>query len=208
MCALQVNLRQNEEILSEAEWAILTNQRLVAALNRKNRTEITDEAELSDIVSYKTSNGGQESRMRQGIQLLAVGVVIFIVQFALVSIIDFNEVRTVLDIKQKLEDGRLTMQAIYADPFLRERAESALFQRSNWNLRGLIFLEMGMFLAGAAAGLFGIYLIIGSAMRIRPFTVVVFTVVGARDIPVHFPGKDNPEADRMTNLFIRTKRGI
>lgn len=208
MCALQVNLRQDEEILSEAEWAILTNQRLVAALNRKNRTEITDEAELSDVVSFKTSNGGQESRMRQGIQLLAVGVVIFILQFALVSVIDFNEVRTILDVKQKLEDGRLTMQEVYADPFLRERAESALFQRSNWNLRGLIFLEMGMFLVGAAAVLFGIYLIIGSAMRIRPFTVVVFTVVGARDIPVHFPGKDNPEADRMTNLFTRTKRGI
>ena len=208
MCALEVNLRQDEEILSEAEWAVLTNQRLVAALNRKNRAEITHEAELSDVVSYKTSNGGQESRMRQGIQLLVAGIVIFILQFALVSIIDFNEVRTIMDIKQKLEDGRLTMQEVQADPFLRERAESALFQRSNWNLTGLTFLEIGMFLVGSAAALFGIYLIIGSAMRIRPFTVVVFTVVGARDIPVHFPGKDNPEADRMTNLFTRTKRGI
>ena len=66
MSALDVNLRQDEEILSEAQWAVLTNQRLVAALNRKDRSEITDEAELSDVVSFKKSNGGQESRMRPG----------------------------------------------------------------------------------------------------------------------------------------------
>ena len=208
MCALQVDLRQDEEILSEAEWAVLTNQRLVAALNRKNRAEITDEAELSDVVSFKTSNGGQESRMRQGIQILVAGLAVFILQFILVSFIDFNEVRTVLDIKQKLEDNELTMEQIYADPFLRSRAESALFQRSNWNLRGLSFLEIGLFLAGSAAVLFGVYLIIGSAMRIKPFTVIVFTVVGRREIPVHFSGRNNPEADRMTNLFVRTKRGL
>ena len=53
MCALEVNLRADEEILSEADWAVLTNQRLVAALNRKDRTEITDEADISDVVSYK-----------------------------------------------------------------------------------------------------------------------------------------------------------
>lgn len=213
MCALEVNLRRDEEILSEAEWAVLTNQRLVAALNRKDRTEITDEAELSDIVSFKKSNGGQESRMRQGIQLFVAGVAIFILQFALVSVIDFNEVRVILDVKQKLaadegDPNRLTMSQVYEDPFLRERAESALFQRSIWNLRGLSFLEIGLFLVGSAALLFGLYLIIGSAMRIKPFTVVVFTVVGAREIPVHFPGNDHPEADRMTNLFVRTKRGV
>ena len=67
VCALEVNLRRDEEILSEAEWAVLTNQRLVAALNRKDRTEVTDEAELSDVVSFKKSNGGQESRMQAGL---------------------------------------------------------------------------------------------------------------------------------------------
>ena len=83
MCALDVNLRGEEEILSEAEWALLTNQRLVAALNRKNRTEITDEAELSDIVSYKKTNGGQESRMQPGLMFLGAGAVITVLQVLL-----------------------------------------------------------------------------------------------------------------------------
>ena len=160
MCALQVNLRQEEEILSEAEWAVLTNQRLVAALNRKDRTEITDEAELSDIVSFKKSNGGQESRLRPGLMSLGAGVGVTVLQIILNDLIPSELVEVIL------------------------------------------------FLMGAVGILLGFYLVIGSVMRIRPFTVVVFTVVGARDIPVHFPDQDNPEADRMTNLFTRTKRGI
>lgn len=160
MCALEVNLRQDEEILSEAEWAVLTNQRLVAALNRKDRTEITDEAELSDVVSFKKSNGGQESRMQRGLQFLGAGAAITVLQ------VIFN------------------------------------------NLLPSELVEVILFLLGATGILLGFYLIIGSLMRIKPFTVVVFTVVGARDIPVHFPGQDNPDADQMMNLFTRTKRGV
>ena len=160
MCALEVNLRRDEEILSEAEWAVLTNQRLVAALNRKDRTEITDEAELSDVVSFKKSNGGQESRLKTGLQFLGAGAAITVLQIV------FN--------------SQLPSELV----------------------------EIILFLLGAAGVLIGFYLIIGSLMRIKPFTVVVFTVVGSRDIPVHFPGQDNPEADRMMNLFTRTKRGV
>ena len=160
MSALDVNLRQDEEILSEAQWAVLTNQRLVAALNRKDRSEITDEAELSDVVSFKKSNGGQESRMRPGLQFLGAGAVITVFQIVFNSLLPSE------------------------------------------------YVEIALFLLGAAGILIGLYLVIGSLMRIKPFTVVVFTVVGARDIPVHFPGQDNPEADRMMNLFTRTKRGI
>ena len=138
MCALEVNLRQDEEILSEAQWAVLTNQRLVAALNRKDRTEITDEAELSDVVSFKKSNGGQESRMRPGLQFLGAGAVITVIQIVFNSLLPSE------------------------------------------------YVEIALFLLGAAGILIGFYLIIGSLMRIKPFTVVVFTVVGARDIPVHF----------------------
>ncbi len=160
MCALQLNLRGDEEILSEAEWAVLTNQRLVAALNRKDRTEITDEADLSDVVSFKKSNGGQESRMQPGLMFLGAGAAITVLQILFVDLLPSQLVETIL------------------------------------------------FLLGAAGVLIGFYLVIGSVMRIRPFTVVVFTVIGARDIPVHFPGQDNPEADRMMNLFTRAKRGI
>ena len=162
MCALQVNLRDEEEILSEADWAVLTNQRLLAALNRKDRTEVTDEADLSDIVSFKKSNGGQESRMQLGLTSLGVGAAIIILQILYFQLI-----------------GQPSM-----------------------------IVETVLFLLGAASVLFGFYLVIGSLMRIKPFTVIVFTVVGARDIPVHFAGKDNPEADRMANLFTRAKRGF
>ena len=160
MCALQLDLQQHEEILSEAEWAVLTNQRLVAALNRKDRTEITDDVELSDIVSFKKSNGGQESRLRPGLQFLGAGAVITVLQIVFADLLPSQLVETIL------------------------------------------------FLLGAAGILIGFYLVIGSVMRIKPFTVIVFTIVGARDIPVHFPGQDNPEADRMMNLFTRAKRGI
>lgn len=160
MCALQLDLQQDEEILSEAEWAVLTNQRLVAALNRKDRTEITDDVELSDIVSFKKSNGGQESRLRPGLQFLGAGAAITVLQIVFADLLPSQLVETIL------------------------------------------------FLLGAAGILIGFYLVIGSVMRIKPFTVIVFTIVGARDIPVHFPGQDNPEADRMMNLFTRAKRGI
>ncbi|MYC06394.1 MAG: hypothetical protein F4X57_04370 [Chloroflexi bacterium] len=160
MCALEVNLRADEEILSEADWAVLTNQRLVAALNRKDRTEITDEADISDVVSYKKSNGGQESRLQPGLMLLGAGAAITV------------------------------LQIIFATAIPSQTAEIVLF------------------LLGAVGILVGFYLVIGSLMRIKPFTVIVFTVVGSRDIPVHFAGQDNPEADRMINLFTRTKRGI
>ena len=162
MCALQIDLRDEEEILSEADWAVLTNQRLLAALNRKDRSEITDQAELSDIVSFKTSNGGQESRLQQGLMSLGVGAAIILLQIAYYQ---------------------------FLGPPSR-------------------VVETILFLLGAAGVLLGFYLVIGSVMRIRPFTVVVFSVVGTRDIPVHFAGKDNPEADRMTSLFTRAKRGF
>lgn len=160
MSALQVNLRRDEEILSEAEWAVLTNQRLVAALNKKDRSEITDEADLSDIASFKKSNGGQESRLQPGLMFFAGGIGITLLQVLFNALIPSMAVETVL------------------------------------------------FLLGSAGILIGLYLIIGSLMRVKPFTVVVFSIIGARDIPVHFPGKDNPDADRLTNSFTRAKRGL
>ncbi len=160
MCALQVNLRGDEEILSEAEWAVLTNQRLVAGLNRKDRSEITDDVPLADIINFKKSNGGQNSRMQPGLQFLGAGVAITVVQILFTNLIASQIAETIL------------------------------------------------FLLGAAGILIGLYLIIGSVMRIKPFTVVVFSVLGSRDIPVHFPGNDHPEADNMMRLFTRAKRGI
>lgn len=163
MRTVEVKLRRDEEILSEAQWAVLTNQRLVATLNRKDRSEITDDVALSDIASFKKSNGGQESRMRPGLISMGVGAAVSVLQLIppLANVAQTNDL-----------------------------------------------LEVILFLVGASGLLIGLYLVIGSLMRIKPFTVVVFTVVGKRDIPVHFPGKDNPAADDMTRKFVRAKRGI
>lgn len=69
-------------------------------------------------------------------------------------------------------------------------------------------IEGFFFMVSALAILIGIYLVLSSYMRIQPNTTVVFNVVGSRDIPVRFPGKDSPLADEMTRLFARTKRGL
>lgn len=70
------------------------------------------------------------------------------------------------------------------------------------------FLELVMFLAGALGVVSGLYLILDSVLRIKPYTSVVFTIIGSRDVPVYFPGKDNPEADELARLYVRTKRNL
>lgn len=192
----QVRLEQGEEVLAQSERAVLTNRRLIAGLNRKDRAEITDAVPLSDIPNFKKSNGGQASKMRPGLQALALGVVLVILQL-LLSWAGFFSV-------QPPESAALSPAVPpQADAAPADESEPIL---SRPNL--LRWTETALFLGSAAGILFGVYLIIGSLMRIKPFTVVVFTVVGARDIPVHFPGFDNPAADDMTRLFVRAKRGI
>ncbi len=208
MCALEVQLQSNEELLSRTEHVVLTNRRIVAALNRKDRTQITDDVPLSDIPTFKKSNGGQESRLRPGLLITGAGVAVTIFLLLLSAFVDFGEVRAVLDLKNKMDEGTITQSDIRTDAYLTSTVESDLFQRSKGYLRFLTVMETVLFLLGAVGILVGLYFIIGSVMRIKPFTVVVFNVVGARDIPAHFPGNDSPDADNMTRLFVRAKRGI
>ena len=69
-------------------------------------------------------------------------------------------------------------------------------------------VEMVLFLAGAIGIVMGLYLVMDSVLRVKPYTAVVFTIIGSRDVPVYFPGKDNPDADELARLYVRTKRNL
>jgi hypothetical protein len=65
-----------------------------------------------------------------------------------------------------------------------------------------------LFLAGSLGIVGGLYFILRSVVRVKPNTTVFFQVPGAKDVPVTFPGRDNPKADELTRHFQRAKRGI
>ena len=156
---LNMRLESGEEVLYEAERVVLTNKRLLAYLDKKSKDLLSDEVALTDIAGFKKLSGGQESRLKQGVISLIVGLALTLVQFALVGKVSFT-------------------------------------------VDGVIFMVSTLFILG------GLYFTLTSLIRIRPNTTVVFSVVGARDIPVRFPGRDSPSADEMTRLFARAKRGI
>lgn len=156
---MNVRLEIGEEVLYQTERAVLTNKRLLASLDRKSRNQPTDEADLKDISGFQKLSGGQESRMKQGVISLIIGLALTLIQVTLSGSVSYK-------------------------------------------------IEGFFFMVSALAILIGIYLVLSSFMRIQPNTTVVFNVVGSRDIPVRFPGKDSPLADEMTRLFARTKRGL
>ncbi len=156
---MNVRLEIGEEVLYQTERAVLTNKRLLASLDRKSRNQPTDEADLRDISGFQKLSGGQESRMKQGVISLIIGLALTLIQVVLSGSVSYK-------------------------------------------------IEGFFFMVSALAILIGIYLVLSSYMRIQPNTTVVFNVVGSRDIPVRFPGKDSPLADEMTRLFARTKRGL
>lgn len=65
-----------------------------------------------------------------------------------------------------------------------------------------------LFLAGSLGVVGGLYFILRSVVRVKPNTTVFFQVPGSKDVPVSFPGRDNPKADELTRHFQRAKRGI
>ena len=69
-------------------------------------------------------------------------------------------------------------------------------------------VESIVFLMGASSGVFGLYIISANPFRIKPHTIVWFQVPEGTDLAATFPGLDNPDADELTRLFVRTKRGL
>lgn len=66
-----------------------------------------------------------------------------------------------------------------------------------------------LFLASAVSVVVGFYLILNRGLlRVKPSTSVLFTVMGSRDVPVYFRGRDNPEAEELTRRYVRAKRDL
>ena len=65
-----------------------------------------------------------------------------------------------------------------------------------------------MFLFGALGIIVGLHFISTTLLRLKPHTTVLFDVPGSKEIPVSFPGRDNPNADDLTRGFTRAKRGF
>ncbi len=78
-----------------------------------------------------------------------------------------------------------------------------LFERVSW-LPDL--LETVAFLAGMVGIIFGIHFVVQSFIRLRPHTTVLFEV-GAKLVPVSYPGRENPEADELIRNFVKAKKG-
>ena len=159
MCALKVQMERDEEVVFESERAVLTNQRLLANLDRKNIEQVTDEIPLKNVLDFKKSNGGRESRTRGGLKVLGVGLVVMLIQVVLTA--------TLPDL-----------------------------------------LEILLFLAASAAIVIGIYFLLDSILRVKPFTTVVFKIMDSRDVHVYFDGMYSTEADDLTRIFVRTRRDM
>lgn len=69
-------------------------------------------------------------------------------------------------------------------------------------------VETVVFVLGSLGVLVGTYLVVGSILVVKPNTTVFFEVPEAKNIPVSFPGWDNADADRLTRLYGRAKRGL
>ena len=74
----RISLQRDEEVLFEKGPAILTNQRLVA---QTIDVEETVEVLLGDLASFRLLNGGQQSRLGQGMQATAGGAVALVVSY-------------------------------------------------------------------------------------------------------------------------------
>ena len=65
-----------EQIVFEGGSGILTNRRLLARVKAKPDDEPDKVVDLSDVVKHEKRNGGEESRLRQGLKFLVGGAVV------------------------------------------------------------------------------------------------------------------------------------
>ena len=72
----KIRLHSGEKVLFDKGPAILTDQRLVAeALG----VEKPIETPLGDLASFRQTNGGQDSRARQGSQAIGIGLALLVI---------------------------------------------------------------------------------------------------------------------------------
>ena len=159
MCALQVQLERDEEVVFESERAVLTNQRLLANLDRKNIEQVTDDVPLKNVLDFEKSNGGRESRTKAGLKVLGGGLLVMLIQVVLTATLP-------------------------------------------------VLLETLLFISSATGIVIGIYFLLDSVLRVKPFTTVKFKVMDSRDVHIYFEGMYSTEADELTRLYVRTRRDM
>jgi len=65
-----------------------------------------------------------------------------------------------------------------------------------------------LFLGCALLFLLSFYFLVNSVLRVKPHTLVLFTIWGSRDIPAYFPGQNNPAANELVRLYTRARRRL
>ena len=160
-----VELPPDEQIVFEGGGGILTNRRLLARVKARPDQEPDRVVDLTDIVKHEKRNGGEESRMGQGLKLLAGGAVV-------------------------------TAAGALGSGFLR--GLGGIFET----------VELLLFVVGMVGLLLGLYLVLKSLIRVQPNTTIFFRLTNGDDVPVTFPGRDNPQADELIRRYLRVKSGL
>ena len=78
-----IRLLPGERIILDMEQAVLTNQRVLASWKGPRGGSPSVEKPLDDIPEYEKFNGGRESRVQLGLQLIAAGLGLLIVNLIL-----------------------------------------------------------------------------------------------------------------------------
>ncbi len=86
-----IRLLPGERIILEVDQAVLTSQRVLAGWKGPRGGEPSIQAPLDDILEYEKLNGGRESRAQLGLQLIAAGLALLIVNLLLGSTVGIPE---------------------------------------------------------------------------------------------------------------------
>ena len=78
-----IRLLPGERIILDVEQAVLTNQRVLAIWKGPRGGSPSVEKPLDDILEYDKFNGGRESRVQLGLQLIAGGLALLVVNLIL-----------------------------------------------------------------------------------------------------------------------------
>ena len=76
MYAEKVDLSQDEKVLFDRANALLTNERLLLNWHKTGGDTPADQVLIRDVAGVRKIVGGQERRLKPGLQLLAGGVVV------------------------------------------------------------------------------------------------------------------------------------
>lgn len=82
-----IELLRGEKIVFETDLVVLTNQRVLANWKGPDGGSPSIQAPIEDLLEYEKLNGGQESRVQTGLQLIAAGIVLLAANLLLDNVI-------------------------------------------------------------------------------------------------------------------------